>query len=143
MSENQNKLLAALLETKAQPTTWHTFMQLWPEVLEALEKGYTIRDVHSALVSKERWHGGYEGFRQFVARARGTAAHPAAQSSRKSPAPQHTHAPAAVQRHREYLKKNKGNPMLERLERDPYDYSGLSEEVKRLIGPAVDTDDDP
>lgn len=145
MKEKENKLLSALRETNAQPTSWHRFMLHWPEVREALEQGYTIRDVHNALVSQERWHGGYEGFRQFVGRARGTAALPAAQSGKNPTAAQRRNpAQTAVQRHRALLEeKMKANPMHERLERPAYDYANdphLSDLARELIGRASDDD---
>ena len=50
--------------------SWPRFLKLWPKTREALDQGYSIIDVHSALLSSGEWRSGYDVFRKLVARAR-------------------------------------------------------------------------
>lgn len=49
---------------------WSRFITLWPHIKEELDCGYTILDVHRALVTSKVWSSGYDVFRRHVARAR-------------------------------------------------------------------------
>lgn len=113
--------------------SWPRFRNLWPDVYDALQRGYAIRDVHSALVKDGQWTSGYDTFRRHVARARRElpTPTPSPQRRRAAEAPPPRHPPpdrhnkrAAVQR----------NTLDEPTERDPYDYqSGMSPEAQDLI----------
>ena len=44
------------------------FLELWPEIREALAKRYRITEVYAALQAEGRWRGCYETLRRYVQR---------------------------------------------------------------------------
>ena len=71
----KSRLLARLESTEPDSfRSWQRFMRMWPEIHEALEKGYTIRAIHAALVAGGEWSSGYDVFRRHIPRAKRLAA---------------------------------------------------------------------
>jgi len=87
------KTLAQRLDGKPQKLRVE-FLELWPEIKEALAKRYRLTEVHAALRAEGRWRGCYETLRRYVQREQH-------RERRSAPAPRTSSAPG-----------NKRNPML-------------------------------
>ena len=121
-----------------QLRSWQRFLKLWPIVHAELERGYTIRAVHEALIGEGAWSSGYDVFRRHVARARRQLPSPAAQlparGKRQAQSLNTTpRQPPPNSELAQRLESIKSNTLDEKTERDPYDHSGMSPEAQELM----------